>query len=151
MVRTGIVLITLLVGVFSLAAHAEIRLTPQWTERYLFKHYPALLENSHTDHVLAFYYFGSYKKYTVMGMERVKGDDYTAYNTTLIFKDSVLTGYYPEMPVFPAGIEEGGVFFPHNTGILSRITLESNSYPDIKIDGKDYSFIPVSQGAGNSP
>lgn len=115
---------------FTIAAVAEIKLSPQWTERYLFKHYPHFLKNSHTDHVLAFYYFGSYQNYTVMGMERVQGDDYTPYYTVLIFKDSKLLGFYQHVPVFPSGInKKGELFFPANSGVTDKVTLATPAYP----------------------
>lgn len=102
----------------------KIVLSPQWTERYLFKHYPFMLKGSHTDHVLAFYYFGSWQDFTVMGMERVKGDDYTPHYTVLIFKDSKLQGYYAEVPVFPAGLnEKGQVTFPKNAQVEDYVDL----------------------------
>jgi len=115
------------------SALAEIELSPQWTERYLFKHYPHFLKNSHTDHVLAFYYFGSWQDYTVMGMERVKGDDYTPYYTVLIFKDSKLQGFYKHVPVFPSGInDKGEIFFPANSGVTDKITLAAPAYPVVR-------------------
>lgn len=111
---------------------AEIKLSPQWTERYLFKHYPALVKNSHTDHVIAFYYFGSYQDYTIMGMERIKGNEYEPHNTILVFKDSVLQGYYEELMVFPAGVNEvGEIYFPANRNVLSNINLKNSFYPEI--------------------
>lgn len=120
----------------SLSGHAEIELSPQWTERYLFKHFPMLLKNSHTDHVLAFYYFGSYQDFTIMGMERVKGDDYEPHHTVLIFKDSVLQGYYEELVVFPAGVsKQGRVFFPANLPVAKNIELATGQYPNIIFKG----------------
>ncbi len=114
------------------AAQAEIKLSPAWTERYLFKHHPILLKNSHTDHVLAFYYFGSFDGFTIMGMERVKGDEYEPRNTILIFKDSVLQGYYENLMVFPAGVsKEGQIYFPPNRDVLQNVDLTSNQYPTI--------------------
>lgn len=119
-------------SLFSATATADIILTPQWTERYLFKHYPLLLKNTHTDHVLAFYYFGSYKNFTIMGMERVKGEDYTAYNTLLVFENSQLQGYYQNLAVFPAKINEAGVVkFPANNDVISDIDLAKKVYPNI--------------------
>ncbi len=126
------ILILILAVMLPISAQAEIKLSPQWTERYLFKHNPKLLKNSHTDHVLAFYYFGSYQDYTIMGMERVKGDEYEPHNTILIFKDSVLQGYYEELAVFPAGVnKQGEVYFPENRNVLDNISLKNNIYPDI--------------------
>lgn len=116
----------------SVNSYAEIKLSPQWTERYLFKHIPKLLKNSHTDHVLAFYYFGSFGDFTIMGMERVMGDDYEPHHTVLIFKDSVLQGYYPELMVFPAGVSAlGQVFFPANRSVANNIDLANSQYPAI--------------------
>lgn len=113
-------------------SYAEIKLSPQWTERYLFKNIPALLKNSHNDHVLAFYYFGSFEDFTIMGMERVMGDDYEPHHTVLIFKDSVLQGYYPELMVFPAGVSAlGQVFFPANRSVADTIDLDNGQYPAI--------------------
>jgi hypothetical protein len=117
---------------FLIPAQAEIKLSPQWTERYLFKYKPELLKNSHTDHVLAFYYFGSFQDYTVMGMERVKGNEYEPHNTVLIFKDSILQGYYEELAVFPAGVnKQGEVYFPANRDVIDNIRLVDAHYPDI--------------------
>jgi hypothetical protein len=125
---TGVLLMLLL----SNASLAEIKLSPQWTERYLFKHHPALVKNSHTDHVIAFYYFGSFQDYTIMGMERIKGDEYEPHNTLLIFKDSILQGYYEELLVFPAGVSEAGqIYFPTNRDVLTNVNLKNPSYPDI--------------------
>ena len=114
----------------SMSRAAEIKLSPQWTERYLFKNTPQLLENSHADHVLAFYYFGGFKDFTVMGMERVRGEDYEPHNTILIFKNSILQGYYEELLVFPAGVsEEGLIFFPANRSVNEQINLATDAYP----------------------
>jgi len=121
----------IVVGMLSSSmARGEIALTPKWTERYLFKHNPNLVQNTHLDQVLSFYYFGSYQDFTIMGMERVKGDDYHQYNTVLIFKDSVLQGYYEELAVFPAGVsEEGQVKFPANNDVIDNIDLGQGYYP----------------------
>lgn len=111
---------------------AETKLSPQWTERYLFKYAPNLVKNTHTDHVLAFYYFGSFQNFTIMGMERVKGDDYEPHHTVLIFKNSVLQGYYEELLVFPGGVsEQGQVFFPANRPVNENIDLAKGLYPVI--------------------
>jgi hypothetical protein len=116
----------------SINTYAEIKLSPQWTERYIFKHIPKLLKNSHTDHVLAFYYFGSFRDFTIMGMERVKGDDYEPHHTVLIFKDSILQGYYEELLVFPGGVSpKGQVFFPANRPVDKNIELAEGLYPII--------------------
>lgn len=116
-----------------LVLELEEHYTPQWVERYILEHYPILLKGSQNDHVLAFYYFGSYQNFTVFGMERVKGDDYLSHNTVLIFNDSKLQGYYEELTVFPAGVtEEGRVFFPPNYQAVKNINLEAGDYPTIQ-------------------
>lgn len=118
--------------IISMNSAAEIKLTPQWTERYLFKNQPSLLKNSHADHVLAFYYFGSFHDFTIMGMERVKGDDYEPHHTILIFKNSVLQGFYEELLVFPGGVsEQGVVYFPANRMVNEEIDLANGLYPVI--------------------
>jgi hypothetical protein len=123
--------------------NAEIKLSPQWTERYIFKHIPKLLKNSHTDHVLAFYYFGSFQDFTIMGMERVKGDDYEPHHTVLIFKDSILQGYYEGLLVFPGGVSpKGQVFFPANRPVVKNIELAEGLYPII-VFNKDVSSAAV--------
>jgi hypothetical protein len=117
---------------FSSIAFAETELTPKWTERYLFKNNPELVRNTHLDQVLSFYYFGSFEGFTIMGMERVKGEDYHQYNTVLIFKDSVLQGYYEELAVFPAGVNKQGIVeFPANNDVSDNINLRQGYYPDI--------------------
>lgn len=122
----------LMLSLSCVSSLAEIKLSPQWTERYLFKNMPSLVKNSHTDHVLAFYYFGSFDDYTIMGMERVKGDDYEPHHTVLVFKDSVLQGYYPELLVFPGGVsEQGEVYFPANRTVNTVIDLANSDYPVI--------------------
>ena len=113
-------------------AAAKIKLTPKWTERYLFKHNPELVKNTHLDQVLSFYYFGSFQDFTIMGMERVKGEDYHQYNTVLVFKNSVLQGYYEELAVFPSGVSEQGIVeFPANNNVIENTNLSLGYYPDI--------------------
>ena len=103
---------------------------PRWTEYYLFKNNPELLKDTHLDHVLSFYYFGTYKDFTIMGMERVRGDDYHQYNTVLIFKQAQLQGYYQDLQVFPAGISaEGVIKFPANNDVVDHINLAEHYYP----------------------
>jgi hypothetical protein len=135
LLKTRMITSLLMLGlclIMSVSNAAEIKLSPQWTERYLFKHMPSLVKNSHTDHVLAFYYFGSFQDFTIMGMERVKGDDYEPHHTVLIFKDSILQGYYEELLVFPGGVsEQGQVFFPANRSANEYIDLANGHYPAI--------------------
>jgi hypothetical protein len=109
---------------------SEIKLTPKWIERYLFKNFPELVRNTHLDHVLSFYYFGSYKDFTIMGMERVKGDDYYQHNTVLIFKNAELKGYYEALQVLPSKVtSEGLIEFPANNDVEDNINLKEGYYP----------------------
>lgn len=132
------------------AENKQIKLTPRWTERYLFKFNPELVKNTHLDQVLSFYYFGSFQDFTIMGMERVKGEDYHQHNTLLIFKDSVLQGYYEELAVFPASVSEQGVVeFPANNDVIENIDLAKGKYPaivfarDKKINPQEYAVSEI--------
>lgn len=108
------------------------KLTPKWTERYLFKNNPELVKDTHLDHVLSFYYFGRYKDFTIMGMERVKGENYHQHNTVLIFKNGVLKGYYEDLQVFPSGVSKAGIIeFPANNKIADHVNLKEGYYPAI--------------------
>lgn len=132
---------------FNAVIAAEIKLTPKWTERYLFKHNPELVKNTHLDQVLSFYYFGSFQDFTVMGMERVKGEDYHQYNTVLVFKNSVLQGYYEELAVFPAGVNAQGVVgFPANNDVVENIDLGLGDYPAI-VFSRDKKLNPIGHAA----
>lgn len=121
----------------SMSSYGEIKLSPQWAERYLFKNMPNLLENSYADHVIAFYYFGSHQDFTVMGMERIKGNDYEPSNTLLIFKNYILQGYYEKLWVFPAGVsDQGKIFFPQNSAVDYNIDLAQALYPTITFNNQ---------------
>lgn len=148
-VKTLAIATTLGLAMTSLPLHAELipnkeitdeapiqrpdHKTAQWVERYIINNHGYLLEGSHNDHVLAFYFFGYYKDFTVFGMERIKGEDYKSYNTMLIFKQSKLQGYYEDLTVFPAGVNsQGQVFFPKNYQATQYIDLANSVYPSIQ-------------------
>ena len=88
--------------------------TPEWTERHLYAIRSPLMKGSHTDHVVSLYYFGDSGTRTLIGLERIKGDDYLQYFSLLLFDKKTLIGYYPEVASFPSGVDEQGkVVFPN--------------------------------------
>lgn len=88
--------------------------TPEWTERHLYAIRSPLMMGSHTDHVVSLYYFGDSGTRTLIGLERIKGDDYLQYFSLLLFDKKTLIGYYPEVASFPSGVDEQGrVVFPN--------------------------------------
>lgn len=126
-------LLLLVVGLFlSITSYAEIKFDSKWTENYIIEHIPKLLENSESDHIMAFYYFGSFEDYTVSGMERIKGSEYESHHTVFIFKDSILQGYYEGLLAFPAGVsKQGQIFFPANRSANTVIDIAQELYPEI--------------------
>lgn len=87
--------------------------TPEWTERHLYATRSPLMKGSHTDHVVSLYYFGDQGSRTLIGLERIKGDDYLQYFSLLLFDQKTLIGYYPEVASFPEGVDSKGlVTFP---------------------------------------
>ncbi|MCH2040129.1 MAG: hypothetical protein MK185_05805 [Saccharospirillaceae bacterium] len=87
--------------------------TPEWTERHLYATRSPLMKGSHTDHVVSLYYFGDSGTRTLIGLERIKGDDYLQYFSLLLFDKKTLIGYYPEIASFPSSVnQQGWVEFP---------------------------------------
>jgi len=94
--------------------------TPQWAERYLFSINSPLLDDSVTDHVMSLYYFGRYGDFTLIGLERVRGDEFQQFFTLLVFKQRSLTGYYANVLSFPSQVSDNGdVSFPR--GVEGRL------------------------------
>lgn len=84
-----------------------------WAEEYLKSHHSHLLDGSDKDHVMSVYFFGRINNYSLMGLERVQGDDYEQHFTLLIFEDKNLIGYYQNVLSFPSLISpQGEVSFP---------------------------------------
>lgn len=113
------------------------KLTPQWTERYIYKHQSDLLKGSRSDHVMAFYFFGGIGQYTLMGMERVRGDDYQEFLTLFVFKERELIGYYSLIADFPKEVAiNGEVIFPK--GVLDKgiVNLAKEQFEPLWFDGK---------------
>lgn len=108
-------------------------LTPQWAERYIYKNHPRLMKGSRRDHVMAFYFFGGYDVYTLMGMERVRGDDYHEELTLLVFKDKELVGIYSRLPHFPKGVETSGkLLFPKGVDVEMTLDFKNEELHDLK-------------------
>jgi hypothetical protein len=134
---------------FSAMSFTDVKSTLKATERYLLTHHPELMRDPHLNQVLSFYYFGSFQGFTIIGMERVKGDDYHQHNTLLIFKDSVLQGYYEELSAFPASINEQGIIeFPANSNVVDKINLGQNYYPAI-IFSRDKQLNPATHNVSD--
>lgn len=89
------------------------QVTPEWVEGYLYRRNSVLLADSANDHVMSFYYFGRVGLRTLIGLERVRGDDYEQFFSLLIFNGAELLGYYHNVLSFPSGVSASGdVQFP---------------------------------------
>ncbi len=106
--------LSLLLGLGSLASAAELPAQEAtWAEQYLKNHHSHLLDGSDKDHVMSVYFFGRVNNYSLMGLERVQGDDYEQHFTLLFFEDKNLVGYYQNVLSFPSLISaQGEVSFP---------------------------------------
>ncbi|WP_430462615.1 hypothetical protein ACQUQU_07465 [Thalassolituus sp. LLYu03] len=94
-------------------APASHPVTPQWTEQYLKRSHSALLVDSDDDHVMSYYFFGTERDVTLMGLERVRGEDYEQFFSLMLFSGQRLLGYYQNVLSFPSGVEaDGTVQFP---------------------------------------
>lgn len=95
-------------------ASEEAHLTADWAEQYIKQNEPSLLQGSETDHVMSVYYFGRFQQRSLMGLERVKGENYEQFFTILIFEKDYLLGYYENILSFPSTITaQGEVNFPY--------------------------------------
>ena len=88
-------------------------MTPQAAEIYLDHSQSPLMADSHNDHVVSLYFFGEYQDRTLIGLERVKGDDYEQFFSLLVFEKKQLLGYYQNVASFPSQVQsDGRVIFP---------------------------------------
>ena len=118
-------------------ALADGELTANWAENYIKQNHPNLMLGSESDHVMSVYYFGKHKNRRLMGLERVRGDDYEQFFTILVFENKRLLGYYENILSFPSTISKDGVVgFPF--GISGNIKetrqplkLGSNVFGDL--------------------
>ena len=122
--RTIFLLAALLVTLPSLAYKKppiENPVTPEWTEQYLHQTGSALLNDSEQDHVMSYYYFGAVNGRTLMGLERVRGDDYDQFFSLMVFEQQTLLGFYQNVPSFPSGVDSAGnVSFPRGVDAHPR-------------------------------
>lgn len=139
-----------LLWLLSVAAQAAdtvadpLGVTPVWAEQYLQQQHPYLLEDSDNDHVMSMYYFGRIGARTLLGMERVRGENYEQFYTLLLFEQRQLLGYFPQVMTFPSALHENGeVVFP--LGVEAHGEF-SNGPWNISLD--PLSFEPLCQGLG---
>ena len=116
-----------------------------WAEHYLQQQHPYLLDDSDNDHVMSMYYFGRIGSRTLLGMERVRGENYEQFYTLLLFEQRQLLGYFPQVMTFPSALKDNGevVFFPLGVAAHGEI---SNGPWNISLD--PLSFEPLCQGLG---
>lgn len=111
--------------------------TPQEAEAFLQAHNSPLLSGSETDHVKSFYYFGSHGHRTLIGLERVRGDDYSQHYSLMVFENKDLLGYYAESPALPLMITESGVLsFPRGNEVSDIILIQQNEFPPLCLGSK---------------
>lgn len=110
----------------------ETAVTPQWTEQYLENTQSALLSGSERDHVNSYYYFGVHGERTLIGLERVKGNDFRQYFSLLIFDQKTLLGYYENIPNLPFVVTESGqLTFPRGYELNDTILIQENTFPPL--------------------
>ena len=123
------VIFTITLGLFSMwgwAAPDSFNITPQWAEKYVKSHQPLLLKGGDKDEVRSFFYFGrSLSGITVVGMERIRGDNYEAYRWLLLFKQKKMLGWYQDLPDFPLTMRENVLVFPKNARYLKNLDLSN--------------------------
>ena len=119
-------------------------INPVWAEQYLRDQYPAVLEDSDKDHVISVYYFGRVGSRNLLGLERVRGDNYEQFFTLLIFEGQQLMGYYPHVLSFPSLLQTNGdVQFP-----LGVEAYGENSGEPLRLTAKLPEFENLFQGLG---
>jgi len=111
--------------------------TPQQAEQYLEEIRSPLIHNSDGDHVNSYYYFGIRNQRTLIGLERVKGDDYSQYFSLLIFDGKELLGYYRNIASLPLFIEENGqLLFPRGIELNEEIFIDQDTFPPLCLNSE---------------
>lgn len=107
-------LLVVVLGWFSVSAPVLADLvSAKQAEQWLLTQQHRLLKGSEFDHVVSYYYFGHYKQRTLIGLERVRGEDYQSHFSLLIFEQGELLGFYQSVKSLPASLnEDGTVQFP---------------------------------------
>lgn len=91
----------------------DAMVTPQWAEHYLQQQHPELLLDQQADHVVSYYFFGRWQDVSLIGLERVRGEQYRQYLTLLLFRQHDLFAYYANVATFPRQLSLAGeVQFP---------------------------------------
>lgn len=104
----------------SVWAAEKTHLTADWAEHYIKQQHPSLLHGSESDHVISVYYFGQFNNRSLMGLERVRGEQYEQFFTILVFENDYLLGFYKNALSFPSSINaQGEVGFPY--GIEGKV------------------------------
>ncbi|QQD21573.1 hypothetical protein GJQ55_07060 [Venatoribacter cucullus] len=118
--------------------------TPVWAEQYLQQQHSYLLADSENDHVLSMYYFGRIGARTLLGMERVRGENYEQFYTLLVFEQRQLLGYFPQVMTFPSALQgDGEVVFP--LGVAAHGEFSNGAW---NISADPNTFEPLCQGLG---
>lgn len=119
-----------------------LAVTPEWTEAFLHRTHSPLLDDHVNDKVMSFYFFGRHGERTLIGLERVRGEDYHQYFTLLVFDNQTLLGFYRHIHSFPTKIlSSGEVRFPrgYNTKLIFNVL--SDTFPTL-CQGKFMPCIP---------
>ena len=112
--------------------------TPQQAEQCLETMKSPLIHNSEGDHVNSYYYFGVHGDRTLIGLERVKGADYSQYFSLLVFDQTTLLGYYRNIASLPLFIEQDGqLSFPRGVELADTIYIHQGSFPALCLAGQD--------------
>jgi len=106
--------------------------TPQDAERILIEEQSVLLQGRETDHVNSYYYFGNIGYRTLIGLERVRGDDYSQHYSLMVFENDILLGYYPDIATMPLMLTDSGVLeFPVGFEASEIILVQQNEFPPL--------------------
>ena len=111
--------------------------TPQQAELCLESMRSPLIHNSEGDHVNSYYYFGVHHDRTLIGLERVKGADYSQYFSLLVFDQTTLLGYYRNIASLPLFIEpDGQLSFPRGVELADTIYIDQDEFPALCLAGQ---------------
>lgn len=119
-----------------------LAVTPEWTEAFLHRTHSLLLDDHVSDKVMSFYFFGRHGDRTLIGLERVRGEDYHQYFTLLVFENQALLGFYRHLHSFPTKIlSSGEVRFPRGYNTKLMFNVMSDTFPTL-CQGKFMPCIP---------
>jgi len=111
--------------------------TPQQAEQYLESRNSPLISNHDADQVNSYYYFGVYEQRTLIGLERVRADDYSQHFSLLVFDGDDLLGYYQNIASLPLFIEpDGQLSFPRGAELEGQIFIQQDVFPALCLRNK---------------